>query len=66
MTPTAEERGRFRALEIQRREDPKTWRARVDAIADPEERAAADTYLRGIVQRMKAQSVALRMQNRAA
>lgn len=60
---TAQDRGLTRALEIQRREDPKTWRARVDAIADPDERAAADAYLRGIVQRMRVIAALKRGQN---
>lgn len=55
MIVTARDRGLGLALEIQRRDDPKTWRSKVDAIADPEERAVADDYLRGIVARMKAQ-----------
>lgn len=51
--PTARDRGVMRAVEIQRREDPKRWRAAVDAIADAEERAWAEDYLRGILERMK-------------
>lgn len=51
--PTPAQRGVMQALELQRRADPKTWRRAVDAIPDPEERAAADAYLRDIIARMK-------------
>lgn len=50
---TSRQRGLWRALEIQRFEDPKRWRELVDAIEDAEERAAAEQYLRDIVTRMR-------------
>lgn len=58
--PTPRQRGIWIALELHRRADPKTWRASVDKIEDPEARAAADDYLRGIIQRMKARAEAMR------
>lgn len=51
---TARDRGLSAAVDIQRRIDPRQWRAAVDAIEDPEERAVADDYLRSILARMKA------------
>lgn len=61
---TARERGMARALEIQMREEPKRWRQLVDAIENLEERAAADNYLRGIVERMKVVASLRRGDNR--
>ena len=63
MTPA--ERGRWAALQMQMRDDPKTWRAKVDAIADPAERQAADDYLRGIIARSRVVSALKRGKNPA-
>lgn len=51
--PTPRDRGIMLALELQRTVDPRDWRKRVDAIEDPEERRAAEDYLRAILTRMK-------------
>lgn len=50
---TPEERGRHRALLLHRYTDPRKWRAEVDAIACPVERATADNYLHGVIIRMR-------------
>lgn len=50
---TPAQRGLNIGLELHRHHEPKTWRARVDAIEDPEERKAAEDYLRGIIARAK-------------
>ncbi len=52
--PTPRDRGLSAALRIQRQHDPRQWRAMVDAIADPDERQAAEDYLRSIIERMRA------------
>lgn len=57
---TPEQRGLHRALLLQRYTDPKRWRAGVDAIEDPTERAVADNYLRGMVDRIRARVAAER------
>lgn len=49
-----EQRGLHRGLLLHRYSDPKTWREAVDAIENPDEKAVADKYLRGIVERHKA------------
>jgi hypothetical protein len=49
---TARDHGLGAAVDIQRRLEPRQWRAAVDAIADPAVRAVADEYLRGCVQRL--------------
>jgi hypothetical protein len=51
---TPEQRGLVAALELHAKHDPKTWRAKVDAIACETERAVADAYLRVIVVRIRA------------
>lgn len=61
-TPSAEalalltpaQRGLVFALDLHWRADPKTWRARVDEIQEPEARKVADDYLRAIVGRIRA------------
>lgn len=55
---SARDRGLSIALNLHRREDPKNWRKYVDAIENLEERAAAEEYLRIILQRMKAAKAA--------
>lgn len=57
---SVEDRGLTLALRIQRYEDPKAWRAQVDAIPDPDERAVAERYLRDMVNRQRVAAQARR------
>jgi len=63
---TPEKRGLHRAMLLQRYTDPKRWRAAVDAIEDPQERAVADNYLRGMLARIRARVAAERKSGREA
>lgn len=63
-TPTPRDRGLAIALDLQRRADPKTWRAQVDAIEDLEVRGVADEYLRAIIVRTRVVAMKKREQNR--
>lgn len=48
------QRGLAIALELHRHEDPRNWRAKVDAIECPEARAVAEDYLGMMVKRINA------------
>lgn len=58
---TPEQRGLHRALLLHRYTDPRQWRAEVDSWENPDERATANDYLRGILVRMKAAVAARKM-----
>jgi hypothetical protein len=52
-TLTPRDRGLGHAMRIQRQHDPREWRRQVDAIEDADERAVAEEYLRGMVDRIR-------------
>jgi hypothetical protein len=52
-TLTPEQHGLQVALKLHRSAPPKTWQAAINAIDDPQARAAAQQYLDGIAYRIR-------------